>query len=263
MRSRRWRTADNSAEPGEQPDYVGHVTVEVSDDGPGIPTEVTEQIFSPFFTTKPRGSGLGLGLAIVRKVAKTNTTVLIRGKTGTGKELIAAAPHHNSPRANRNFARVNCAALQENLLESELFGHEKGAFTSADRQRIGRFEQADQSSLFLDEVGDMSANTQANILRVLQEQEFERLGGTRTIQVDVRVITATNRNLSKMVATGEFREDLYYRLNVMSVEMPPLRGRKEDIGALAKTFIRRFSGDLRKKMIELDPSTEKLLQRYN
>jgi two-component system response regulator AtoC len=202
-------------------------------------------------------------LGIVRKVSKTNTTVLIRGETGTGKELIAAALHHNSLRANRNFVRVNCAALQENLLESELFGHEKGAFTGADRQRIGRFEQADQGSLFLDEVGDMSPNTQAKILRVLQEQEFERLGGSRTIRVDVRLITATNRNLAEMVATGEFREDLYYRLNVMAVEMPPLRERKEDIGALAKTFIRRFSGELRKKVSGLDAGAEKLMQRYN
>ena len=202
-------------------------------------------------------------LDVVRKVAKTNTTVLIRGETGTGKELIAAALHHNSLRASRNFVRVNCAALQENLLESELFGHEKGAFTGADRQRIGRFEQADAGSLFLDEVGDMSPNTQAKILRVLQEQEFERLGGTRTIRVDVRLITATNRNLSEMVASGEFREDLYYRLNVMTVEMPPLRERKEDINALAMTFIRRFAGELRKKVTGLDPAAEKLLRRYN
>ena len=202
-------------------------------------------------------------LDLVRKVAKTSTTVLIRGETGTGKELIAAALHHNSPRAGRNFVRVNCAALQENLLESELFGHEEGAFTGAVRQRVGRFEQADGGSLFLDEVGDMSPNTQAKILRVLQEQEFERLGGTRTISVDVRLMTATNRNLAEMVATGEFREDLYYRLNVMAVEMPPLRERKEDIGQLAQTFIRRFSGELRKKVKGLDPAAEKLLQRYN
>ena len=202
-------------------------------------------------------------LAIVRKVAKTNTTVLIRGETGTGKELIAGALHHNSLRANRNLVRVNCAALQENLLESELFGHEKGAFTGADRQRIGRFEQADGGSLFLDEVGDMSPNTQAKILRVLQEQEFERLGGTRTIRVDVRLITATNRILADMVADGEFREDLYYRLNVMAVEMPPLRERKEDITALGQTFIRRFSGELRKKITGLEPAAEKLMQRYN
>ena len=168
-------------------------------------------------------------LNIVRKVAQSNTTVLIRGETGTGKELIAGAIHHNSPRASRNFIRVNCAALQENLLESELFGHEKGAFAGADRQRVGRFEQADGGSLFLDEVGDMSPNTQAKILRVLQEHEFERLGGTRTLRCNVRIVAATNRNLSEMVAHGQFREDLYYRLNVVSINMPPLRERKEAI----------------------------------
>src|SRR6187455_2439100 len=176
-------------------------------------------------------------------------TVLIRGETGTGKELIAGAIHHNSLRTSRNFVKVNCAALQENLLESELFGHEKGAFTGADKQRIGRFEQADGGTLFLDEVGDMSANTQAKILRVLQEHEFERLGGTRTLRTDVRVITATNRNLPQMVANGQFREDLYYRLNVVSIEMPPLRERKDDVGQLAMFFIRRFSGELKKKII--------------
>src|SRR5687768_3296189 len=171
-------------------------------------------------------------LAIVKKVARSNSTVLVRGETGTGKELIAGAIHHNSNRANRNFVKVNCAALQENLLESELFGHEKGAFTGADKQRVGRFEQADGGTLFLDEVGDMSANTQAKILRVLQEHEFERLGGTRTLRVDVRIIAATNRNLTTMVQEGRFREDLYYRLNVVTVETPPLRDRKEDIPAL-------------------------------
>jgi DNA-binding NtrC family response regulator len=202
-------------------------------------------------------------LDILRKVAKTDTTVLIRGETGTGKELIAGALHHNSPRASRNLVRVHCSALQENLLESELFGHEKGTFTGADRQRIGRFEQADGGSLFLDEVGDLSTNTQAKVLRVLQEQEFKRRGGTRNIRVDVRLITATNRNLAEMVTRGEFREDLYYRLNVMAVEMPPLRDRKEDINALAQTFIRKFSGELRKKVDDLDPSAEKLLQCYN
>lgn len=202
-------------------------------------------------------------LDIVRKVAKSNTTVLIRGETGTGKELIAGGIHHNSMRASRNFVRVNCAALQENLLESELFGHEKGAFTGADKQRIGRFEQADGGSLFLDEVGDMSPNTQAKILRVLQEHEFERLGGTRTLRVDVRVITATNRNLAAMVSAGLFREDLYYRLNVVSIEMPPLRERKEDIPALAMFFIRRFAGELKKKIDGLEPDAQKLLTRYN
>ena len=185
-------------------------------------------------------------LNVVKKVAQSNTTVLIRGETGTGKELIAGAIHHNSARASRNFVRVNCAALQENLLESELFGHEKGAFTGADRQRVGRFEQADGGSLFLDEVGDMSPNTQAKILRVLQEHEFERLGGTRTLRCDVRIVAATNRNLAEMVAVGEFREDLYYRLNVVSIDMPPLRERKEDIPELAQFFTRRFGGELNK-----------------
>jgi Nif-specific regulatory protein len=202
-------------------------------------------------------------LDIVRKVAKSNTTVLIRGETGTGKELIAGAIHHNSLRSSRNFVKVNCAALQENLLESELFGHEKGAFTGADKQRIGRFEQADSGTLFLDEIGDMSASTQAKILRVLQEHEFERLGGTRTLRVDVRLIAATNRDLPRMVQSGTFREDLYYRLNVVSIEMPPLRERKDDIVPLAASFIRRFAGELKKKIDGLDPEAQKLLMRYN
>src|SRR5512135_1906123 len=202
-------------------------------------------------------------LGVVRKVAKSNTTVLIRGETGTGKELIAGAIHHNSLRAARNFVRVNCAALQENLLESELFGHEKGAFTGADKQRIGRFEQADGGTLFLDEVGDMSPSTQAKILRVLQEHEFERLGGTRTLKVDVRLIAASNRNLAAMVASGHFREDLYYRLNVVSIDMPPLRERKEDIPALTAFFISRFSGELKKKIEGISPEAEKMLLRYN
>jgi Nif-specific regulatory protein len=201
-------------------------------------------------------------LAVVRKVAKSNTTVLVRGETGTGKELIAGAVHHNSLRAARNFVKVNCAALQENLLESELFGHEKGAFTGADKQRIGRFEQADGGTLFLDEIGDMSANTQAKILRVLQEHEFERLGGTRTIKVDVRLIAATNRDLPTMVEAGQFREDLYYRLNVVTMEMPPLRERKDDIAELANFFIRRFSGELKKKIVGLEADALKLLMRY-
>ena len=202
-------------------------------------------------------------LDIVKKVAKSNTTVLIRGETGTGKELIAGAVPHNSLRTSRNFVKVNCAALQENLLESELFGHEKGAFTGADKQRIGRFEQADGGTLFLDRIGDMSASTQAKILRVLQEHEFERVGGARTLRVDVRLIAATNRDLSAMVQAAQFREDLYYRLNVVSVEMPPLRERKNDIVPLATAVIRRFSGDLKKKMEGLEPESQELLMRYN
>src|SRR6202163_3056541 len=202
-------------------------------------------------------------LDMVKKVAKSNTTCLIRGETGTGKELIAGAIHHNSLRTSRNFVKVNCAALQENLLESELFGHEKGAFTGADKQRIGRFEQADGGTLFLDEIGDMSASTQPKILRVLQEHEFERLGGTRTLKVDVRLVAATNRDLSSMVQAGQFREDLYYRLNVVSIEMPPLHERKDDTVPLANTFLRRFAGSLKKKIDGLDAEAQKLLMRYN
>jgi DNA-binding NtrC family response regulator len=202
-------------------------------------------------------------LTVVKKVAKSNSTVLIHGETGTGKELIAGAIHHNSLRAARNFVKVNCAALQENLLESELFGHEKGAFTGADRQRIGRFEQADGGTLFLDEIGDMSPSTQAKILRVLQEHEFERLGGTRTIRVDVRLIAATNRDLPAMVSAGGFREDLYYRLNVVSIQTPPLRERKEDILALATSFLRRYGNELKKRLDGLEPDAQKLLLRYN
>ncbi len=202
-------------------------------------------------------------LTIVRKVARSNSTVLIRGETGTGKELIAGAIHHNSNRANRSFVKVNCAALHENLLESELFGHEKGAFTSADRQRIGRFEQADGGTLFLDEVGDMSQSTQSKILRVLQEHEFERLGGTRTLRVDVRIVAATNRSLTTLVQQGRFREDLFYRLNVVSVETPPLRHRKDDIPALTDFFVRRFTGELNKKVEGVHPEALKVLMRHH
>jgi Nif-specific regulatory protein len=223
----------------------------------------TQQDIYDFDSIVGASGALQRVLDVVRKVARSNTTVLIRGETGTGKELIAGAIHHNSLRAARNFVRVNCAALQENLLESELFGHEKGAFTGADKQRIGRFEQADGGTLFLDEVGDMSPNTQAKILRVLQEHEFERLGGTRTLRVDVRIIAATNRSLPAMVTAGTFREDLYYRLNVVSVETPPLRERKEDIPALAAFFIRRFGAELKKRLDGLAPDALKLLLRYN
>jgi len=200
---------------------------------------------------------------IVTKVARSNSTVMIKGETGTGKELIAGAIHHNSLRATKAFVKVNCAALQENLLESELFGHEKGAFTSADKQRIGRFEQADGGTLFLDEVGDMSPSTQAKILRVLQEHEFERLGGTRTLRVDVRIITASNRNLATMVKEGRFREDLFYRLNVVSVEMPPLRDRKDDIPALSEFFITRFSHELKKRVDAIEPDAMKVMMRHH
>jgi len=202
-------------------------------------------------------------LKIVKKVAHSNSTVLIRGETGTGKELVAGAIHYGSPRAERTFVKVNCAALQENLLESELFGHEKGAFTGADRLRIGRFEQADGGTLFLDEVGDMSPSTQAKILRVLQEQEFERLGGTRGIKVDVRIIAATNRNLGQMVQDGRFRKDLLYRLHVVSIDMPPLQHRKEDIPLLAQHFLHRFATEQGKTLEGIGPEAVKVLMCHD
>jgi DNA-binding NtrC family response regulator len=200
---------------------------------------------------------------LITQIAATPTTVLITGESGTGKELVARAVHQRSGRSAQPFVAINVAAIPEALIESELFGHEKGAFTGADKQRIGRFEQADGGTLFLDEIGDMSANTQAKILRVLQEHEFERLGGTRTLRCDVRVITATNRNLPQMVANGQFREDLYYRLNVVSIEMPPLRERKDDVGALATFFLRRFASELKKRVDGVSPDALKLLMRYN
>ena len=198
----------------------------------------------------------------IEKVARSNATVLILGETGVGKELVAAALHGNSSRGDRPFVKMNCAALHENLLESELFGHERGAFTGADRQRIGRFELANEGTLFLDEIGNMSPSTQAKVLRVLQEREFERLGGTRTIKVDVRMVAATNRNLETSIANGEFREDLYYRLNVVTIEVPPLRERKEDITPLAKHFIDRFAAELKKDVRGIDPGAVRLLKRH-
>jgi Nif-specific regulatory protein len=177
----------------------------------------------------------------VRQVAKWNTTVLLRGESGTGKELIANAIHYNSPRARGAFVKLNCAALPDNLLESELFGHEKGAFTGAVSQRKGRFEQADGGSLFLDEIGEISPAFQAKLLRVLQEGEFERVGGGRTLKVDVRVIAATNRNLEQAVKGGHFREDLYYRLNVMPIQIPALRERIEDVPDLARFLVAKIA----------------------
>ncbi len=202
-------------------------------------------------------------LNVVRKVAPSNAAVLIQGETGTGKELIAEAIHRNSNRREAAFVKMNCAALPETLLESELFGHEKGAFTGADRQRVGRFELANGGTLFLDEIGNMSAGIQAKVLRAIQEQEFERVGGTQTIKVDVRLLAATNRDLGEAIRQGGFREDLYYRLNVVNITVPPLRDRKDDIDALADHFIAKYAAEIKKVVKGLTPEALRILRRYN
>jgi transcriptional regulator with GAF, ATPase, and Fis domain len=198
----------------------------------------------------------------VERVAPTDSTVLIQGETGTGKELIAHAIHNISSRCGHSFVRLNCAAIPLDLLESELFGHEKGAFTGAIAQKIGRFELADKGTLFLDEVGDIPPALQPKLLRVLQEQEFERLGSTRTHQVDVRLVAATNRNLMEMANQGEFRSDLYYRLNVFPVLLPPLRERREDIPALVAHFVDICGRRMNRQIQHIPPATMSALSSY-
>ncbi|HVI09477.1 MAG TPA: sigma 54-interacting transcriptional regulator [Candidatus Binatia bacterium] len=199
----------------------------------------------------------------VEQVAPTDSTVLIEGETGTGKELIAHAIHNASQRCGHAFIKLNCAAIPLDLLESELFGHEKGAFTGAIVQKIGRFEMADKGTLFLDEVGDIPGALQPKLLRVLQEQEFERLGSGRTHKVNVRLVAATNRNLLKMVSRGQFRSDLYYRLNVFPISLPPLRERREDIPALVTYFMNMFSRRMAKQIDTIPPETMAAFQWYS
>ena len=202
-------------------------------------------------------------IEVIKVVAKSNATALITGETGTGKELVARAIHSQSHRRDRPFVAVSCAALPESLLESELFGHEKGSFTGAYAQKKGKFEVANRGTLFLDEIGEMSANTQVHLLRVLEEKEFNRVGGNEPIKVDVRVISATNRDMKQAVAEGKFREDLYYRLNVVNIELPPLRERTEDILLLAQHFLKRFALENQKKITGFSPQATDFLLKHN
>jgi DNA-binding NtrC family response regulator len=200
--------------------------------------------------------------AVLKRITQSNATVLITGETGTGKELIAGAIHYNSDRRSRPFVSVNCAALQETLLESELFGHERGAFTGAVKQRIGRLEQANTGTIFLDEIGDMSLTIQAKVLRVLQERQFERLGGDKTVKVDLRIVAATNKNLVEQIERGSFREELYFRLNVIHIELPPLRERGDDIELLASFFLDKFRRPLNRDLKGFTSRALKTLKDY-
>lgn len=202
-------------------------------------------------------------LSTCLRVAESKATVLLCGESGTGKEVLAKAIHYSSLRKDKPFIAVNCAALNENLLESELFGHEKGAFTGADKQRRGRFESADGGTIFLDEIGDLPLSTQVKLLRVLQEEQFERVGGSQTIDVDVRVITATNKNIDELISEGKFREDLFYRINVVNVSIPPLRERKDDIMHLIKHFTEKFLPETKKEKIEFSKESMNILMKYN
>ena len=201
-------------------------------------------------------------MALVERAAPTNASVLLRGESGVGKELVARAIHQHSPRAAHRFVQVNCAAIPEELIESELFGHERGAFTGATEKQVGKFEQADRGTIFLDEVGDMSPKTQAKVLRVLQEQEVERLGSARTIKLDVRVVTATNKDLEEAITQGVFREDLYFRLNVLPIMVPPLRERPEDIPRLVEHFTRRMTEEHNLTPKAFDPRVLEALRQY-
>jgi two-component system response regulator AtoC len=202
-------------------------------------------------------------IEVIKVVAKSNATVLITGESGTGKELVARAIHSQSNRHSKPFIAVSCAALPESLLESELFGHEKGSFTGAYAQKKGKFEFAEGGTLFLDEIGEMSANIQVHLLRVLEEKEFTRVGGNEPIRVDVRVISATNKDLRRAIERQEFREDLYYRLNVVNVELPPLRERKEDVPLLAQHFLSKFASENRKEISGFSPEATQLLLDYD
>ncbi len=243
-------TRDNSRLAAQLAEYTGYLN---------------QQLHGEFDFGNIIGSSAALNevLQKVEQVASTYSTVLLRGETGTGKELVAHAIHINSPREEKPFVRVNCAALAPGILESELFGHEKGSFTGAMQRRPGRFELADGGTLFLDEVGDLPMDVQIKLLRTLQEREFERVGGSETIKVDVRVVSATNRNLEKMIEDGEFREDLYYRLNVFPINLPPLRDRLDDLPVLTSHFIAKFARSMGVKASGIAAEALGRLREYN
>jgi formate hydrogenlyase transcriptional activator len=237
-----------------------HVALDRSEQRGGGSPKIISNSFTQIIGKSP---ALETVLEQVERVATTDSTVLVEGETGTGKELIARAIHKLSSRCGRAFIKLNCAAIPLDLLESELFGHERGAFTGAIAQKIGRFEMADKGTLFLDEVGDIPPALQPKLLRVLQEQEFERLGGTRTHLVDVRLVAATNRDLAEMVKRGEFRSDLYYRLNVFPLRLPPLRARREDIPALVTHFVEILGRRLGRQIEHIPPETMSALSSYH
>ncbi len=252
---------DYLQKPFEMPSLLGllHQAVEAS-------RLMREPVTLPNAPVESRTALVGVSRAMqdvckeIGRVAAKPVTVLIRGETGTGKELVARAIYHHSARSKAPFIAINCAAVPENLLESELFGHERGAFTGADQRRIGRFEQAHQGTLFLDEIGDLPPNTQVKLLRVLQQQTFQRVGGTEVISVDVRVITATHRHLETMIQDGTFRADLFHRLNVVWLQLPPLRERREDIPVLVAYFLRKYARDFGVENPTIAPEAEAVLQ---
>jgi len=244
--------APETVEPGDRLEHYARVLDRVSD----LLGKVEARELFPEIVGQSKAMRAVLGQVI--KVAPTDTTVLISGESGTGKELIATSIHEHSARKDKPLIKLNCVAIPEGLLESELFGHERGAFTGATERKIGKFELADGGSLFLDEIGDMPLNTQGKILRVLQEREFERVGGGKPVKVDVRFVAATNKDLEKMVKAGQFREDLFYRLNVFSLHLPPLRERKEDIPLLADHFLEAGN-----KSVRVSPAAMHMLTAYD
>jgi len=246
-------------------EYGGNATMSTAIFSPAESVVPKRERFVPSFleTIVGRRGGLRSIIAQVEAAAPTNATILITGETGTGKEVIARAIHELSPRRHRNLVTVNCAAMPAGLLESELFGHERGAFTGAVSSHVGRFASADRGTLFLDEIGDMPLELQPKILRVLQEREFEPVGSTRTTKVDVRIVAATNRDLRQMVQDGEFREDLYYRLNIFPIFLPPLRERKRDIPEFVRYFVEQFAASMDKTIDTISEETIQSMVGYS